>query len=155
MDDNNFDFLVGTWDCVHRRLVKPLSGSDEWGDEFTARAVCHSFFGGAGSFDEQTFPGNGFSAATVRTLDRKTGLWSIYWINSERPETLREVPVVGRFENCEGLFECDDTYDGKPIRVRYRWFDITLDSARYEQSFSSDGGLTWEVNWTTAFTRIS
>ena len=76
-------------------------------------------------------------------------------VDRERPETLREVPVVGRFENGEGLFECDDTYDGNPIRVRYRWFDITPKSARYEQSFSADGGLTWEVNWTTAFTRSS
>ena len=154
MDDttNDFDFLIGTWDSEHRRLAEPLSGTDEWYG-FTGRTVCRSFFDGAGSFDEITFPDQGFSGATVRTLDRATGRWSIYWINSTRPGSLREEPVVGRFQDGEGVFECDDTYEGRPIRVRYRWFAITPGSARWEQSFSADAGETWEVNWTTDFTR--
>ena len=39
------------------------------------------------------------------------------------------------------------------------WFDmfgsdITPNSAHFEQSFSDDGGKTWEVNWITDQTRV-
>jgi hypothetical protein len=35
------------------------------------------------------------------------------------------------------------------IFVRYAWSQITKNSAHFEQSFSDDGGKTWEVNWIT------
>jgi hypothetical protein len=34
------------------------------------------------------------------------------------------------------------------------WSDITPNSAHFEQSFSDDGGKTWEVNWITDQTRV-
>jgi len=32
--------------------------------------------------------------------------------------------------------------------------DIKAESCRFEQSFSADGGKTWEVNWIAMDTRI-
>ncbi len=145
--DNNFDFYVGTWDVANRRLAKPLAGSDEW-EEFPAVSVAHGFFGGAGNFDEITFPTKGFSGATVRTYDAATDQWSLYWIRDTSPATLREAPVVGRFDGDEGLFYCDDTFQDMPIKVRYRWSGISATTARWEQAFSADDGRTWETNWT-------
>lgn len=150
--ENNFDFYVGTWDVANRRLSKPLVGSDEW-DEFPGVSVAHSFFDGAGNFDEIDFPTKGFSGATVRTYDKTTDQWSLYWINSGKPATLQDPPVVGRFDGGEGLFYADDTYDGASVKVRYRWSDITATSARWEQAFSTDDGETWETNWTMDSTR--
>jgi hypothetical protein len=37
--------------------------------------------------------------------------------------------------------------------VRIIWSDITPDSHQFEQSFSDDGGKTWEVNMVAALTR--
>jgi hypothetical protein len=34
------------------------------------------------------------------------------------------------------------------------WSNITKTSAHFEQSFSADGGKTWEPNWITDQTRI-
>nr|MBA2686344.1 nuclear transport factor 2 family protein [Gemmatimonadaceae bacterium] len=38
--------------------------------------------------------------------------------------------------------------------VRNIWSDITPNSARFEQSFSDDGGKSWEVNWIATDTRV-
>jgi hypothetical protein len=40
------------------------------------------------------------------------------------------------------------------ILVRNIWMDITANSCRFEQSFSDDGGKTWEPNWIAVDTRI-
>jgi hypothetical protein len=61
--------------------------------------------------------------------------------------------MVGRFEAGRVLFFGDDTFDGKPIRVRSIWTPETRAACRWEQAFSPDGGRTWETNWTMKFTR--
>jgi hypothetical protein len=106
----------------------PLAGSDEW-EEFPAVSVARGFFGGTGNFDEITFPTKGFSGATVRTYDAATDQWSLYWIRPTTGATLREAPVVGRFDGDEGLFYCDDTFQDMPIKVRYRWSGISATTA--------------------------
>jgi hypothetical protein len=39
--------------------------------------------------------------------------------------------------------------------VRFVISDITPRSCHFEQSFSDDGGKTWELNWIADDTRIS
>jgi hypothetical protein len=41
----------------------------------------------------------------------------------------------------------------RAILIRYVWSDITPNSAHFEQSYSDDGGKTWEVNWISTMTR--
>ena len=77
-------------------------------------------------------------------------MWSIWWFDGRTPSEL-DPPVTGRFENGVGTFYSDDTFKGKPIRVRFTWSNITAASAHWEQAFSADGGKTWETNWTTDF----
>jgi hypothetical protein len=40
------------------------------------------------------------------------------------------------------------------ILVRAVWSNITKNSAHFEQSFSEDGGKTWEPNWIADQTRL-
>jgi len=151
---NNFDFLVGTWTSTQRRLREVLTGCDEWYD-FPGVTQCWSVLGGAGNIDEVTFPSQGFSGLTVRLYDKESGLWSIYWANSRNGQ-LALPPQVGRFdEDGRGEFFSDDVYNGQKVKVVYVWFDITEDSARWEQAFSPDDGVTWEANWTAEFRRTS
>jgi hypothetical protein len=61
--------------------------------------------------------------------------------------------VVGSFEGATGVFEGDDMFKGRPIRVRFTWSRVDTDSPRWEQAFSDDGGETWEPNWEMDFAR--
>jgi hypothetical protein len=63
-------------------------------------------------------------------------------------------PQIGEFKNGRGEFFCEDTWNGRTIFIRYAWSDIKPNSAHFEQSFSDDGGKTWEVNWITDQTRV-
>jgi len=149
---NNFDFLVGTWRGTQRKMVKPLSGNDEW-ESTDGTLTSYSLFGGAANLDEVNLPGFGFKGISLRLQDPETQEWSIYWVNS-RNGKLALPPVVGRFdERGVGEFFSDEDYEGRPIRVRYRWSDITETAAHWEQAFSTDGGETWETNWVADFTR--
>ncbi|GAB2950431.1 hypothetical protein GCM10027280_43620 [Micromonospora polyrhachis] len=148
----DFDFLVGSWEVTNRRLVRPLTGSTEW-DEFPATAVCHApLFGGAANLDEITFHTKGFTGLTLRLFDPELREWSLNWVNSRTGRLTP--PVVGRFDaDGAGEFYGDDTHEGIPIRCRFTWSGITRTSAHWEQAFSTDGGHSWETNWTMALTR--
>ena len=109
---------------------------------------------GLGNMDEfRTDYKGGLVGLSLRFFDPKTRLWSIYWTDTRRSGLL-EPPVVGSFSDGVGVFECDDTFDGRPIIVRYVWSDMTATTARWAQSFSADGGETWETNWTVEHRRV-
>ena len=52
------------------------------------------------------------------------------------------------------IVEPPDTFEGRPILVRFVWSDMTATTCRWEQAFSTDDGATWEVNWIMESTRI-
>jgi hypothetical protein len=149
---DDFDLLMGNWRVHHRRLKERLSNNHEW-IEFEGTSTAQKILGGLGNMDDNVlyFPAGNYCAVTFRTYDRVKKLWSIWWIDSRNPGPL-DPPVVGRFENGVGTFYADDTFKGKPIRVRYLWTNLST-TPHWEQAFSEDGGKTWEINWTMDFTR--
>ncbi|WP_323185998.1 hypothetical protein [Streptomyces sp. NBC_00047] len=115
--------------------------------------VSRHFDGGA-SFDEIDFPTKGFGGLTLRLFDREREEWSLYW--SSRRTGVLFPPVVGRFDGDggRGVFEGEDTHDGKTVRVRFVWSGTAAgESPRWEQFFSLDEGTSWIHNWTMDFTR--
>jgi hypothetical protein len=63
-------------------------------------------------------------------------------------------PTIGEFRGGRGEFLGRETFDGRPIQVRFVISDVTPTSCRYEQAFSQDRGTTWEVNWIATDTRV-
>lgn len=149
---SDFDFLTGDWDVAHRKLKQRLAGSDDWA-EFPGRTTARRLAHGLGNLDENWLddPSGAYAAMTVRYFDPQAGQWAIYWIDQRRHEV--EPAVIGRFQDGVGTFQCEDVFEGRPIRVRFIWSEITATSARWEQAFSPDGGQSWEVNWVMSFTR--
>ena len=152
---NDFDFLMGEWRVHHRRLKERLAGSHEW-IEFAGTSSARKLMDGAGNVDDNfvDLPGGSYRAASLRSYDAKSGQWSIWWLDGRMPLGPLDPPVRGRFENGIGTFFADDMFNGKPIRVRYVWSQITPTTCHWEQAFSPDGGKTWETNWVMDFARV-
>jgi hypothetical protein len=153
---HDFDFWFGRWRSENQRLLKRLQGCTEW-ETFTATSHAWPILGGMGNMDDFVPDGwrPGFIGMSLRLFDPRTQQWSIYWMSNHNQSGTLEPPVVGGFKDGVGVFECNDTFEGRPIRVRYVWSDITPVSARWHQDFSDDGGQSWETNWITRFTRIA
>lgn len=149
---NDFDFLLGSWTVVNRRLRNVFAGDDEW-EVYPATTTCWRLLDGVGNLDEIVFPTKGTRGLSLRLFDLERKEWSIYWANGRRGAL--DPPVVGTIDGDRGDFHGDDVYDGKPIRVHYIWTGITTDSPRWEQEFSADAGQTWESNWIMEFTRVA
>ena len=58
------------------------------------------------------------------------------------------------FRDTVGVFESDDVHDGKPIKVRGIWDNITATTCRWHQTVSDDGGTTWKPNWFMDWKRV-
>jgi hypothetical protein len=89
---------------------------------------------------------------TVRLFNPRTHQWRLYWANSKTG--IMDPPQVGGFKNGRGEFFAQDTINGRTILIRYAWTDMTTNSPHFEQSFSDNGGKTWEVNFITDQTRV-
>lgn len=149
----DFDFWMGSWRVQNRHLRERLAGSDDW-DEFEATVVAHPILDGMGNEDEfRTDYAGGFIGMSFRFFNTTTRQWAIYWADSRRPGLL-DPPVIGAFSGDAGLFEGADTFEGKPILMRFLWSRVTTTNPRWEQAFSADGGTTWETNWVMDFTRL-
>jgi NIPSNAP len=158
---HDFDFLVGTWTSRQRRLTQRLQGNDDW-ETFNATSTVQQLPGGIINFDtlvaEDWRPG--WVGMSLRVFNPVTNLWSIHWVTNDgggidAKSGQLDAAVVGRFQGDEGVFEGDDVFEGRPIRVRFRWQRQGADRARWEQAFSDDGGRSWETNWVMAFERAA
>ncbi|HEY7224554.1 MAG TPA: hypothetical protein VH561_13335 [Micromonosporaceae bacterium] len=151
MPNTDFDFLAGSWTSVQRRLERVLSDCDDW-YEFSATLDTSVHLDGNATFDVLRSPERDLEGLTLRLYSPDEQVWRIWWASPATGGRL-DVPVVGRFDGSIGTFECDDSFEGRPIRVRYRWSDVGTEHPRWEQAFSPDSGQTWEVNWRAVFTR--
>jgi hypothetical protein len=149
----DFDWFAGRWAVSHRKLRRRLADDTHW-DEFAGQCELRPMVGGLANVDDNILepPTGPYRAATLRLFDPATRLWSIWWIDGRAPGL--DTPVRGRFENGVGTFLADETWEGRPIVVRFIWSEITERSARWEQAFSTDAGASWETNWIMRFDRI-
>ncbi len=150
---HDFDFEFGRWTVSHNRLKKRLVGSTDW-EEFSGTSETRPILGGLGNLEdnEVAFPSGSYRAIALRSYDVRAQRWAIWWLDGRHPHHL-DVPVIGHFADGVGQFFADDVIDNQPIKVRFLWLDTTTDCPRWEQAFSSDGGATWETNWTMRFER--
>jgi hypothetical protein len=151
---HDFDFEIGKWKTHLKRLVHPLTGSTTW-VECDGTTDVHKVWGGKGNILELEVdcPGTHLEALSLRLYNPPSRQWSLNFSNSN-DGTLSQ-PTIGEFKNGKGEFFDQEPLNGKVIFVRFVISEITRDSCRFEQSFSDDGGKTWEMNWIAVDTRIT
>lgn len=160
----DFDFLIGRWHSHNRKLRAPLTGrgaaAADW-EEFDTELETSKLPDGINNVDR--FSGAawrpGYVGTTLRIYNPTTKLWGLYSFDTrgngfDAKTSALLPPVIGRFEGDSGFFEGPDEFNGRPITVRYHWQRQGPGRALWQQSFSTDGGKTWEVNWICQHVRV-
>jgi hypothetical protein len=153
----DFDFIFGRWIGHNQKLVDLVDPHCKEWVKFDATDEASPILGGIGNihrmFAHDVPGGDSFEGFTLRLYDPGTSTWRIWWSSTRSPGLL-DPPVVGRFTDGHGVFECDDVLAGKPAKVRFEWQSNSR-GPHWQQSFSFDAGATWRVNWTMTFERVA
>lgn len=144
----DFDFLTGHWKIHNLRLLD----DGRW-DEFDGEASCFGILGGVCSVEELRIPARKFSGMGLRLLDLKQQRWVDHWVGG-KSGVVTLPGMNGSFEGGAGLFEADDEENGKPVKYRSVWDQITPRACRWQQASSHDGGRSWALNWSMLWTRV-
>jgi hypothetical protein len=151
---HDFDFELGTWRTRLKRLVHPLSGSATWAEYDGTTAVRPVWNGRANLIElEADGPAGHIEGLSLRLFNPRSRQWSLNFSNSSLG-TLGP-PTIGEFKNGRGEFFDQEEFGGRSILVRFVISDVTPGSAHFEQSYSSDGGKSWELNWVADDTRVN
>lgn len=151
--EHDFDFDIGTWKTHLTRLQRPLTGSTTWVD-YEGTTVVRKVWNGRANLAELEAdgPAGHLEVLSLRLYDPQAHQWSLNTASSKGGTI--SVPTIGEFKNGRGEFFDTEPINGRIVLVRNIWSDITPNSCRFEQSFSADGGKTWEVNWVATDTRV-
>ncbi len=100
----DFDFILGDWLVLHERLDARLAGCTTWSC-FEGRSSTRKTLGGWGNVEDNLLhlPSGDYRAAAVRSFDRISRTWAIWWLDGRSPHSLDQ-PVLGSFENGVGHF---------------------------------------------------
>jgi len=151
---HDFDFHFGSWKAHNRILLHPLSGSTAW-IELDGTVTVRKIWDGLANLEEieSSNATTHFQGLTLFLYNPASHQWSQTFANSD-DGTLGH-PLIGEFKNGRGEFFSGELFHGRSILVRFVWSDITPDFHRVEQSYSDDGGTTWEQNFIATLTRES
>lgn len=148
----DFDFSFGTW-RTEVRVRPPLSGSD-W-SEYVGTSVVLPIWGGRANLVELDVagPAGRIVGLNLRLYDPRARRWSLHYANSRTGELTP--PVSGSFTNGVGEFTSSETLEGREVLVKFVISQEAPGQWRYVQSYSGDGGESWEANWIAIDTFLS
>jgi hypothetical protein len=150
---HDFDWEIGKWKTSMRVRLHPLSGSNEW-KELEGTSTVTPLAGGRANIVELVADGGGLhiEGVSVRLYHPDAQQWALHYANLR--DGLLTTPVTGGFKDGRGEFYGPDTLNGRAIFVRFIVTQLTPESWHFEQSFSDDGGKTWETNWIATDTKM-
>ena len=143
---HDFDFEIGTWKTHLKRLLHPLSGSTTW-VEYDGTSTVRKVWQGRANLLELEVDGSKghMEALSLRLYNPDSHQWSLNF-SSSVSGTL-SIPTVGEFKDGRGEFVDQETLGARSILVKFVITPTSPTKAHFEQSFSDDGGKTWELNW--------
>src|SRR6266853_3979083 len=149
---HDFDFNLGTWKTHISRLQQPLTGSTTW-TTMEGTVAVRKVWDGRAQLEEIEADGSAghFEGLTLFLYNPQAHQWGQYFVDSA--VGVLNQPQIGEFKNGRGELFGQESFNGRTIFVRFVWSDITPNSHHVEQSFSDDGGKTWQPNFVATLTR--
>jgi len=149
---HDFDFNIGTWKIHSRLLLHPLTGSTDW-VELNGTVHVRKVWNGRAQLEELETDGSigHFEGLALYVYNPKAHQWSQSFVDSAAGELNQ--PRIGEFKNGRGELFGQQSSNGRTIFVRLVLSDITPNSHHLEQSYSDDGGKTWQPNFVATMTR--
>ena len=150
----DFDFEIGTWTTRVKVLRNPLSGEAPNWAEYEGTSVVRPLLDGRANFVELSVRGTAgqIEGGALRLYNSQTRQWNINYASLKNG--MLTPPVYGSFDGSgRGTFLGQDMLDGRAILVRFVITQKGANEALFEQSYSPDGGSTWETNWIAVDTR--
>jgi hypothetical protein len=151
----DFDFEIGNWHTHLKVLDHPLTGSTTWIEMDGTSAIRKVWDGRANLVELEVLSPTGkkIEGLSLRLFDPVKKTWSLNYANASMGTMT--APAIGTFKDGRGEFYDHEDYNGRTVYVRGVFSDITPSSYRFEQSFSTDEGKTWELNWVAVDTRLA
>jgi len=149
---HDFDPFAGAWKAHTKYLAHPFAGSDTW-IEFDGTETFQKLWDGAMLELSERAGAKGPLGLMLYTYNPQSHQWWVYFANSKDGKL--GPPNVGEFRNGRGEFFAQDTVNGKLMLNRYVWSRIASSPPHYEESWSSDGGRTWELVRIVDLARVS
>ncbi|HEX7082401.1 MAG TPA: hypothetical protein VF329_15440 [Gammaproteobacteria bacterium] len=145
---HDFDFLHGCWVVGNRRRTESLADAGPWA-AFETVHTCRPLLNGLGVLAEIEAE-DGERLGMLHVLDRDADRWLIHVLSADGT---MQPPLRGRFHAGVGEFVGRWPFRGGSVLVRHTWTPAA-ENPQWAQSFSQDGGRTWQTNWTMAFARV-
>jgi len=149
---HDFDSLAGTWKGHTKYRAHPFVGSDTW-IESDGTEIFQNIWDGAMLELSEGANTNGPVGLMLYTYNPQSHQWSVYF--ASRKDGKVGLPNVGEFRNGRGEFFVQDMLNGKSMLNRYVWSQIASSAPHFEESWSSDGGRTWEPVRIVDLARVS
>ncbi len=150
---HDFDFNIGTWHTHIKRLAKPLTGSTET-VEMNGTVTVRKVWDGRAQLEEieADSPNGHWEGMTLFLYDPKARQWNQTFADSESGQL--QPPLFGSLKDGVVELYSQETKVGRAVLVRARWSAIKPDSHHFEESFSDDGGRSWEAVFDADLTRV-
>ena len=145
---HDFDWELGTWTTHVRVLRNPLSGEPPVWASYQGTSVVKPLMGGRANFVELSVsgPAGAIEGGALRLYNPKARQWSLNY--ASLAGGMLTAPLFGTFDHSgKGTFIGQDQLGGRAILVRFIITRPSAKTAQFEQSYSADGGSTWETNW--------
>ncbi len=152
--ERDFDFEIGAWQTTVRVRSNPLSGQAANWVEYQGSSIVRPLLDGRANFVELSVrgPAGTIEGGSLRLYNPQSRQWSLNFASLRNG--MLTAPVYGAFDGAgRGVFYGQDMLDGRAILVRFVITQVSATEARFEQAYSADGGVTWELNWLAVDTR--
>jgi len=159
---HDFDFVIGDWKAHLRRRIDPKTGvtASEPGQgvwvDYYGISNHKKLLDTNANFEEFDVTDSKthlrYKGQTLRMYNPASRQWSIYGVDLDKGE-IAPSALTGSFTGKAGTFYHQEERGGRIMLVRYVWTDKGPKSAVMVQSFSPDGGKTWDANWICELSR--